>query len=113
MAADRDAAQAAAAEARGERDTLAAMVQVLEGEAHTLKRQLGEEAARARAAADAAAAARAQAAAATARVAEVEGELREVLLALEQHKAAAAAKFAQLQSVLLDAAAAPFGAGGA
>lgn len=92
-------------ELRAERDTLSAMVQELEGEARGLGRQLADEQARGRTAAQAAAASRGQAAAAAARVAEVEGELREVLLALEQHKAAFAAKFAQLQSVLQDAAA--------
>lgn len=45
----------------------------------------------------------ATAAAAEGRVAEVEGELREVLAAFEQLRAASAAKFARLQSVLLDA----------
>ncbi len=37
-----------------------------------------------------------------ARVSEVEEELREVLGLLQQHKAASAAKFHQLQSVLQD-----------
>ena len=141
LAADRDAAQAAAVELRGERDTLSAMAQQLEGEAASLGRQLAEERSRARAATEAAAQHRSQAAAAAGRVAEVEEELREVggrqaaggrqagallhqfeahvhpappfhlalflsqvLSALEQHKMAAAAKFAQLQSVLQDAA---------
>jgi hypothetical protein len=44
----------------------------------------------------------AEAARCAARVVEVEEELREVLGGLEQHKAASAAKFQQLQSMLQD-----------
>jgi hypothetical protein len=50
---------------------------------------------------EAAAQHRGQAARAAARVAEVEEELREVLSALEQHRASSAAKFAAVQNVLL------------
>lgn len=152
LAQERDAARREAAQAGGERKTLAAMVQQLEGSVRELEAALRTEKATAAGATEAAArhqarsflhvlhalncpsvilrqsgratagaamdllcmscngsvcpalACRAQAEAARAavRVGEVEEELREVLGALEAHKAASATKFHQLQTVLAD-----------
>ena len=67
-----------------------------------LSTALRAEQGHARAAGEAAGRHHAEAAGSAVRVAQVEGELREVLSELEAHKAASAAKFAVLQQVLAD-----------